>query len=96
MSIQCATSIETIVFDFQHPKPGHAVTFTTENATFTSATTAVGYGTTFYTDQPENAFPVRYEFTFSTNSIHLDAYINYAATPSYTVAFGCHGTIQIT
>lgn len=83
-----------IRFDFQHPKAGHAIKFTSEDAKITNATTAVGYGTCFYVDQPENTTPVKYEFIFSNYNIHLNVYIDGAGIPDYIIDYACGGAIQ--
>ncbi|MGO5027836.1 S-layer homology domain-containing protein [Candidatus Agathobaculum pullicola] len=83
----------TIQFDFSYEKPGHAVAFSAENARFTSATTAVASGTTYYADQPDNRNPVTYELTFSNHNIHLNIYINGSTTPDYSIDFACSGTV---
>ncbi|MDY3617781.1 S-layer homology domain-containing protein [Agathobaculum sp.] len=84
-----------MLFDFQYEKAGHAVLFTAEPATFTSPTTATGYGTFAWGDQPQNASPVRYEFVFSNYNIHLDVYLADSEQPGYEIDYTCNGTIQI-
>ena len=84
----------TMQFDFQYEKSGHAVSFSSENAHFISATKAIASGTTYYADQPDNHNPVVYEFNFSDNNIHLNIYINDSTTPSYSIDFSCAGQVK--
>ena len=83
-----------ISFDFQRPKSGHSIEYTAQDAVFTSATTAVGYGTCFYGDLPENTNPVKYEFVLSNHNIHLKVYVGESTEPGFEIDFACGGTMQ--
>ena len=80
-----------IYFTFQYDKSGHAVGFTTQKATFTSATTATANGTTYYADQPAKKIAVKYYFTFSDYNINLKIYQN--GSVMYNIDFDCNGTV---
>lgn len=74
-------------FDFQYDKPGHAVALTAEKASFTDTYNATAKGTSGYADQPESAFPITYNFSFTNNHILLKIYNSYSGEEIYNLDF---------
>ena len=67
---------EYISFDYQCSTSGRSVVFNADKAYFTNPYTATANGTSAYGDTPWNTNPIRYEFIFTNNNIHLDIYTN--------------------